>query len=109
MGVGVKAGWSSRIGALNSQALAAAAAAVEKAGVDVEAHAKALARVDTGAMQSGIEWQQTGPLEGQVVATAEHTIYNEFGTRHMPAKPMLTPAAEQVSDAFERALSQIFR
>lgn len=80
--------------------------AVEAATFLVEAGAKQRARVDTGQMRAGLQGQITGEYEGRVRGHAPWTIFNELGTRHMPAQPMLVPAAEEVRGPFLRALKQ---
>jgi HK97 gp10 family phage protein len=56
-------------------------------------------RVRTGAMKKG--WTRTRIGSGyrggwRVLNDEKHTIYNEFGTAHMAAKPMLRPAMEKI-------------
>lgn len=45
--------------------------------------------------------------EAWVVGGANYTIYNEFGTVHMAAKPMIGPAIARVKGPFLRALAII--
>lgn len=52
-------------------------------------------RVDTGAMRDG--WHVEPAGDGFIVANdVDYAIYNEFGTVHMTAQPMLHPAADEV-------------
>lgn len=56
-------------------------------------------RVRTGAMKKG--WTRVRFGAGfrggwRVLNDEKHTIYNEFGTAHMAAKPMLRPAMEAI-------------
>lgn len=45
--------------------------------------------------------------EAWIIGGASYTIYNEFGTVHMAAKPMAAPAIEQVRQPFLKALEAI--
>ena len=92
---------------LRGQVRRRAADAVTKAAFDVEAQAKALAPVDTGALKSSIQAQPEGDLAARVDVGAEYGIYVEFGTRKMRAQPFLEPAAEQVKPSFEAAMRQV--
>jgi hypothetical protein len=71
----------------------------------VEAGAKVRARVDTGEMRNGLQGDMTGEYEGHVRGLAAHTIFNEFGTVHMAAQPMLVPAAHEARIPFVRAVT----
>jgi len=81
-------------------------AAVERTVFAVEGGAKRRARVDTGGMRAGLQGRKTDRFGGVVEGLAAHTIYNEYGTRHMSAQPMLTPAAEDAREPFYRALRE---
>ncbi|MBI4496312.1 MAG: HK97 gp10 family phage protein [Chloroflexi bacterium] len=121
---------------LQGQLRQRASQAVRDAAFDVEAHAKTRARVDTGAMKSSFyvvtndkstynaavsAMREANPnaevlppaeatrkdLEAVVASAAAHTVYNEFGTAHMPPQPMLLPAAEAVRPGFVAAMKQL--
>lgn len=62
---------------------------------EIRAEAAARSRVDTGQMRDGWATVMDSPTSGMVVNEVPHTIYNEYGTVHMSAQPMLTPAVEQ--------------
>lgn len=81
-----------------------AALITAKAALDVEAHAKARARVDTGFMRASIKAEQVSPLFWRVTGYARYTVYNEFGTRSMSAQPMFAPAAEIVRPEYILAM-----
>jgi HK97 gp10 family phage protein len=81
-------------------------AAVQTAVRSIETGAKRRARVDTGEMRRRLRGEMTGAFAGRVVGGAQHTIYNEYGTRHMAAQPMLTPAAELAREPFHHDLRQ---
>lgn len=100
---------TSRIPQIVSRAQAMAPTIVAKTAFDIEAGAKERARVDTGHMRASIQATPTGHLEMHVVAGAEYTIHHEYGTRHMAAQPMLTPAAEDARPGFERAVASLYQ
>jgi HK97 gp10 family phage protein len=84
--------------------------AVEFAGQEIEFHARARARKDTGDMAAGIEWRpdKTGKPEGRVVATDWKTHFWEFGTVKEPAQPMLVPATETARPGFLNDMSGVY-
>lgn len=105
---------------------------VRKAAYDIEAGAKQRAPVDTGFLKSSIytvtdqdsgfdqadteavrinplldllpEVDQPGPLQAIVAVGAEYGAFVELGTRDMPPRPYLSPAAEAVRPAFTAAM-----
>lgn len=82
--------------------------AVRKAALDVEAHAKRLAPVDTGALRSSIT-TSTGisGLEAEVGPTVHYGLYQELGTARMAPQPYMGPALEVVEPGFLEAVAQI--
>lgn len=69
--------------------------------------ARRLSRVRTGEMKRGWTREKTGTGKdaGYIIYNdVEHTIYNEYGTVRMAAKPMLRPAIAQVSSLLPMAL-----
>lgn len=61
----------------------------------VKVGAQRRSRVDTGEMRDG--WQVEAAGDGfRVYNDVEHAVYNEYGTRHMSAAPMLHPATDEV-------------
>lgn len=95
-----------RTGSTSAQRSQRTRAVVERTVFEIEAGAKVRARVDTGEMRAGLQGEMTGAHEGHVVGLAAHTVFNEFGTRHMAAQPMLIPAAEQARRPFLDALAK---
>lgn len=77
---------------------------VAKAALDIEGRAKAVAPVDTGALRSSIGARRVGELLWEVAVGADYGIYQEFGTRFMPAQPFLLPAAQAVGPSFVAAM-----
>jgi hypothetical protein len=102
--------YKSNLPAIVAQANALAAVIVEKTATDIAAGAKERTppRVDTSAMLNGWEAKEVGDLEWEARNPVEYTIYNELGTRHMAAHPMLIPAAEEARPGFEAAMGQVF-
>lgn len=80
--------------------------------INVAAQAKELAPVDTAMLKGSIMWKagtlkggitqgkelsSSIPKYGAIVGTAtEYAVYQEFGTRKMPAQPYLRPAVDIV-------------
>lgn len=64
-----------------------------RTGEQVTAQAKALAPVDSGQLRNSISYGQDGD-DVIVSASAEHAVYQEFGTRNMSAQPFFRPAIE---------------
>lgn len=77
---------------------------VKKAAFDLEAQAKARAPVDTGHLRSSINTQEVTPVLYLVESPVHYSVYQEFGTRFMPAHPYMIPALEYVRP---RLLEQI--
>lgn len=84
-----------RLGALAAQLPGLANAIVGKTVADIEAEAKALVPVDTGALKNSITGEMTGTAEGQVSVGQEYGPYVEYGTARQAAQPYLTPAADR--------------
>lgn len=99
----------SRVPAYTAVSLAKVAAAVSKATFDVETQAKARAPVDTGFLRSAITGRMVGTTEGEVVANADYSIFQEFGTYRMAAHPFMVPAVEQVVPAFQQMIRAALR
>lgn len=64
--------------------------------------AQQLAPIWTGALRSSIDYDLVGSNQWQwqatVYASEPYAIYQEFGTKFMPAHPFLGPAADIVND-----------
>ena len=82
---------------------------IEKSAWDVAFEAKNTVAVDTGALKNFITvTQDSGDrMVRYVVAPKFYAPYLEFGTRHMPAKPFLIPAAQRVKPVMVSALRQL--
>lgn len=92
---------TSRIPLIIVRSAAAATLAVRRAEARIERRSKERSRVRTGAMRGGWQSHPLGPTEGMVFNIVPYTIYNEFGTIHMSAQPMLRPAVEETRPEFE--------
>lgn len=77
---------------------------VAKAALDIEAHAKSMAPIDTGALANSIGAEQVGELSWVVRVGVHYGIYVEFGTFKMAAQPYLTPAFMLVGPRFVSAV-----
>jgi len=95
------------LGVISEAVRARASEAVRKAALDIEAHAKVNAPVDTGALRNSITTEEVDDLNQIVGTNVEYSIYQEFGTVKMPAHPFLIPAAETVKPEFEKALREL--
>lgn len=99
----------SKIPELIEQAPIRARLAVEGACALIVGRAKGHSRVDSGLMRS--EWQfdmdEVG-AEGTVFNLVRYAVYNEYGTRHMAAHPMLRPAIQETTPEFEAAVAEIY-
>jgi HK97 gp10 family phage protein len=111
--------------------------AIRATAFDVEANAKSMAAVDTGAMRASIFTKThssngfedaggealghnndaeindptpaTPPLMTAYVAPGvNYAYFQEFGTGKMAAHPFMTPAVEKADEAFEKYMKQIF-
>ena len=99
---------SRRFAASAATAERRAATAVRKTARDIEADAKRLAPVDTGALKGSISATVTG-LSAEVGPTVEYGVYQELGTSEMRAQPYLSPAFDRRVPSFVRALASIGR
>lgn len=95
------------LGRAGAQATAKASRAIRKGAFDIEAAAKAIAPVDTGALRASIGVTTSGPLTAAIGPTVDYAAYVEFGTRRMRAQPYMQPAADKVLPSVETALAQL--
>lgn len=100
-----------------AQKLTRGAAAVKSAGVPngldasgllVERRAKQIVVekgiIDTGNLLNSIAVIPASPSVREVLSGAEYSIYNEYGTCKMAARPYMRPALDESSAAIERLL-----
>lgn len=83
-----------------------AAQVVAKTAHDIEATAKSLAPVDTGALKNSIG-SDISALHAEIGPTVSYGIYQEFGTSRMAPHPFMGPALEQHTAAFLAAVEQL--
>ena len=62
---------------------------------------------DTGRLVSSLNVTRSGSTTAEVLANVEYAAYLEFGTRHMAARPFMTPAVEQERPNYERGLREL--
>lgn len=74
---------------------------------DIETGAKLRVAVDTGALRASIQGEMTGETSGEVATNIEYSVYQEYGTIHMPAHPYMTPAAEAARRPFMRKMENL--
>jgi HK97 gp10 family phage protein len=96
---------SNRLPEMPAAIKAICVAEVQKATYRVEADAKALTPVKTGALRRSIHSVfENGGLRGVVGPSVLYGKYVEFGTRRMGARPYMRPAAEKNLPAFLSAV-----
>ena len=99
---------SADLGKASYEATRLAQKVVAKTAHDVEATAKSLAAVDTGAMRNSIGTTISGGgLTAEIGPTVHYAIYNEYGTRRMAPRPFMGPALERHSEPFVQAVAKI--
>ena len=99
---------SNRIPSIVASLRPKASQVVHKTSQDVASRAKQnTVRVDTGAMKNGFQVESRGPLTDVVFNATAHHIFQELGTVHISASPMLIPAAEAARGPFEAAMKQL--
>lgn len=86
---------------------AKAEAIASKTALDLEAHAKTRAPVDTGTLKNSIQAFRIGPGHWRVVVGAEYGVYVEWGTVKQRAQPFFQPAVLAVTPAFLQALKAV--
>lgn len=80
---------------------------VQSTALKIEARAKTLAPVKTGALRNSIRAVNTGQGRAEVRVGVKYGAYVEYGTRHRTAKPYLTPAVRQEEGPFVDALKHL--
>lgn len=99
----------SKLGGLTKRVRDRIDLAVKKTALDIEADAKTLAPVDTGALRSSIQAEFPSELYAEVNVGVDYGIYQEYGTRDMPAQPFMTPATERRRVPFTQAVQQAIK
>lgn len=83
------------------QALAA------KAALDIEAHAKARAPVDTGLLRNSITAVEVTPDSWLITSPVRYSVFVNYGTSKMAARPYMEPAVEAVRPMLEAGLRRL--
>src|SRR5690625_4839803 len=65
------------------------------------------ANIDTGRLVNSLTVTRSGSTSAEVLANVEYAAYLEVGTRHMAARPFMTPAVEQERPNYERGLREL--
>jgi len=99
---------TSRIPSIIASSSTRVSLAVRRAEANIERRAKAKSRYDTGNMRGGWQSEKLGPFDGMVFNLVSYTIYNEYGTVHMAAQPMIRPAVEESREEFERDVKKAY-
>ena len=81
---------------------------IRRTAFEIQGGAAERSRVDTGQMKAGWQTDVVSDTEAVVFNSVEHAVYNEYGTAHMTAQPMLHPSVDAARPAFEAALAQVF-
>lgn len=102
----------SRLTAAGPRVGAQAAAVLRRTAFAIEADAKALAPVDTGALEGSISTTiagdgRHGAMTVEVGPTVEYGIYQEFGTSTQSGTPFLGPAFDRHAPGYAEALARI--
>jgi len=83
--------------------------AVESTATAVVRRCKAHSRVRTGLMRAEWEYDIITFTEAIVFNLVRYTVYNEYGTRYMSAKPMIRPAILETRDEFAELVAEIYK
>ena len=94
------------LGKASTEVTKKAAVVVAKVANDIEADAKQLAPVDTGALRNSIS-ATVRTLSAEIGPTVNYAPYQEFGTHRTPPQPFMGPAADRNEPAFTRAMEQL--
>lgn len=81
-------------------------AVVAKAALDIEADAKALCPVDTGALRGSIKAEVEG-FRAEIAPHKEYAAYVEFGTYKMAPRAYMRPAADINEPKFIAAMEAL--
>lgn len=73
----------------------------------IETQAKIKTPIDTGALRASIQSEMTGETSGQVATNIEYSVYVNYGTSRMAARPFMDPAAEGERRHFMRKMTDL--
>ena len=102
----------SRIADAGPRIGAAGSAVLRRTALAIEADAKALAPVDTGALRASISTTITGDgrsgrMSAEIGPTVEYGVYQEYGTSVMAGQPYMGPAFDRQVPSYADALAQL--
>ncbi|MDP9352942.1 MAG: hypothetical protein M3P51_15580 [Chloroflexota bacterium] len=63
--------------------------------------------IDTGTMLGEVSTAFPSDMEGIVYDPAEYWIHHEYGTVHLPAKPMVQPSVEAAKGPFLKRMEEL--
>lgn len=93
--------------AAGPRATARAAVVLDKTAADIEATAKQLAPVDTGALKNSIGWEHDASHSVEIGPTVEYGAHVEFGTVHQAPAAYMGPALDLHGPAFAEAMAAL--
>ena len=98
---------AAHIARLNGEATSALAKGLTRACEEIITDAKEhYVPVDTGALKNSIN-ANGGGSDWRVDSPASYSVFQEFGTSRMAARPYMIPALERVAPSFKAALRRI--
>jgi DNA integrity scanning protein DisA with diadenylate cyclase activity len=97
------------IAKLADQLAPRAARVVAQTSLEIEEGAKRRSRIRTGTMMRGWRVVFDDPVHAVIGNPVPYTIYNEFGTRHVAAQPMLIPEVEIARPKFRERCAAIVK
>lgn len=80
---------------------------VQKTAFEIEAGAKQIVPVDTGALKNSIQTEPEGNAAMVVYTNQEYAAFVEHGTGRQASQPYMTPAAEQARPGFMAAFRDL--
>lgn len=103
---------SSRLSTAGVRVGAANAVVFRKTLFDIQADARILSEVDTGAQRDSISVEisgdgRFGAITGEVGPTTEYSRFREFGTSTDPGKPFMGPAFDSRIPSYLAALGNL--
>jgi hypothetical protein len=74
----------------------------------IQEHIHINGQIDTGAMVGSVHKEESGdPLTKEIHIDVPYWIYQDQGTRFLPARPFVAPGCEEARPVFEEALSRL--
>ena len=102
----------SRVATAGGRIGAKGSAILRRTAYAIEADAKALAPVDTGALRESISTTLTGDgrhggMTAEIGPTVDYGIFQEYGTSTQPGQPYMGPAYDRNVDGFTAAVAAL--